>query len=147
MRISENNQYREMLADLEQSQNTIAKYALQVSSGKKLNAPSDDPLAASEDVGAYADLGTLTTYESAADTAKAGLSVADSALRDIVNQLISAKTAALSAQGSTTTDVQRQAAVATLQSVKEALVSDLNASFQGVYLFSGTGATTAAYTI
>jgi flagellar hook-associated protein 3 FlgL len=146
MRITENSQYRDALANLEQTAETVAKYQNQVSTGKRLNTPSDDPQSAGADVGVHADLATLDRYTSADKFASAALSVADSTLSDMINQLNAAKTAALSAAGSTTTDSQRQAAVATLQSVKQALLSDYNATFQGTYLFSGTKSTTAPYT-
>src|SRR5205085_1469824 len=103
--------------------------------------------AMSQDIGAYADLATVSRYASATDVASATLSVADSAMSDIVNQLIAAKTTALAAQGTAVTDSQRQAAVSTLQGIKESLVSDLDATFQGVHLFSGTKSTAAPYTI
>jgi flagellar hook-associated protein 3 FlgL len=147
MRITESTQYRNALSQLEQPQNDMAKYEQQLSTGKKLNAPSDDPLGASRDIGAYADLATVSRYSSAADLATATLSVADSALSDMVNQLTAAKTAAQSAQGTAVTASQRQAAIGTLQGIKASLVSDLGATFQGVHLFSGTNSTSAPYTI
>lgn len=147
MRITDNTIYRDALSNLNTSQASVAKYEEQISSGKKLNQPSDDPQAAAQDVGAYADLGTLTAYSSASDTANAGLSVVDSALSDIVNQLTSAKTSAQAAEGSTVTASQRQAAVTALQGIKQSLAADLNTSYQGVYVFSGTKATTVPFTV
>jgi flagellar hook-associated protein 3 FlgL len=147
MRITENTQYRDALLNLEQTVETVAKFQSQVSSGKRLNVPSDDPQAAAEDVGAYAELGTLNRYASAGDVATAGLSIIDSALSDIINQLNAAKTAAQSAEGSPISDAQRNAAVMTLQGVKQALVSDLDTKFQGTYVFAGTKTTTVPFTI
>lgn len=147
MRITENSQYRDALANLEQTAGTVAKYQGQVSTGKRLNAPSDDPQAAGTDVGVHAELATIDRYTSAGQTATAGLTVIDSALSDMINQITAAKVAAQSAAGDPVTDSQRQAAVGTLQSVKQAILSDLNTTFQGVYVFSGTNSTTAPYTI
>jgi flagellar hook-associated protein 3 FlgL len=147
MRITENSQYREMLTNLEQTSDVVAKFQTEVSSGKRLNAASDDPGAAAQDVGAYAQLSTLNSYSNAAEAASARLSVADSALNDIVNQLTAAKVAAQSAQGSPISAAQRDGAVATLQSVKQALASDLNTTFQGTYVFGGTKSTTPPFTV
>jgi len=147
MRITENSQYRDTLAHLEQTAAALAKYQSQISSGKRLSAPSDDPEAAAQSTGAYAELSTLNRYAGGQQAATARLSVIDSALSDIVNQLISAKTAAQSAQGSPISAAQRDAAVATLQSVKQALASDLNTTYQGTFLFSGTKTTTAPFTV
>src|SRR5581483_3192880 len=80
------------------------------------------------------------------NAASAHLSIADSALTDMVNQLSAAQTAALSARGSNVTQSQRDAAVATLQSVRDSLVNDLNTQVDGVYIFAGTKSTTQPFT-
>ena len=52
-----------------------------------------------------------------------------------------------SARGDHATATSRSAAAAEVISLRDALVTDLNVSFNGVYLFSGTQSGTAAYAL
>jgi flagellar hook-associated protein 3 FlgL len=88
----------------------------------------------------------MDAYTKTADSTSSRLTVADSMLTEIINKITAAQTSATSAQGSITSQSQRDAAAATLQGISEALFGDLNAQFHGSYLFSGSKATTAPYT-
>jgi flagellar hook-associated protein 3 FlgL len=147
MRITFNDQYRTITENLRQIGQRMADYQQQVASGRRLNAPSDDPGGATAAVGEHAEINTVDRYSSAVDSSTARLSVADTALGDIVIQLTAAKSAAAAGRGSAATAIQRQAAADTLQGIKEALVSDLNASHRGVYVFAGAKSTTQPYSI
>jgi flagellar hook-associated protein 3 FlgL len=72
--------------------------------------------------------------------------VVDSTLSDLVQQVNAAQVAVAGARGSTVTPAQREARALELEGLKDAIVRDLNASFEGTYLFAGVASTTAPYT-
>jgi len=147
MRVIFNGLFRQVADELNRTAGDLAAAQQQVSSGRRITKPSDDPSGASSAVTDHAVLGTLDAYTKTADTATSRLTVVDSALSDIVTKLTAAQTAAASARGSSVSQSQRDAAAASLQGISEALLGDVNAQFHGAYLFSGSRATTAPYTV
>ncbi len=145
MRITFNSSYREPLADLERAAERMAVYQRQVSSGKRVHRPSDDPAAAAGAIGERAELAAIDRYAEAADSAEARLRAADAVLSDLIMQLTNAKVAAQSGRGSVVTPAQREAAAGALEAVAEAILADIRVSVAGSYLFSGTASTTPPY--
>jgi len=147
MRVTFSTSFRETMADVNRAAEELAASERQVSSGRRLNQPSDDPAAASAVISDQAALSQIDAYLGASDAATSRLTVVDTTLSDIIDKITAAKTAALGARGSAQTASQRDAAAAELQGILEALVGDFNAQFNGAYLFSGTSATTPPYTM
>ena len=87
MRISFQTGYRDSLADIERSAEAMAKYQRQVSSGKRLQAPSDDPTAAVGAVAEHTEIGAIDQYIEAADSANSRLTVIDTVLGDMIEKL------------------------------------------------------------
>jgi flagellar hook-associated protein 3 FlgL len=145
MRVTFSEMYRNAAADTNAAAEHLADAQRQVSSGKRINKPSDDPAGVSSAVNGHAVISSIDAYTQTADSTTSRLTVADSMLSDIINKISAAQTAAASARGSATTQSQRDAAAANLQSISDALVGDFNAQFHGTYLFSGSKGTTAPY--
>lgn len=146
MRITFNTVYQSTIDDVNRSAQELTDRQQEVSSGLRVRVPSDDPTATTVAIGEHAQLSAINQYSSNADAATARLSVADSVMSDMITQLTTAKTAAAGTLVSPLTAEQQQGAIATLQGVRDALVSDLNTSFHGTYLFSGSKSTTAPFT-
>jgi flagellar hook-associated protein 3 FlgL len=117
----------------------------QVSTGRRINAPSDDPIGTQQAIGQQAAIGAIDSYTSVGDSASARLSAADNVLTNVVSSLTQAIVTGTSAQGSTTTPAAQSAASASIRSLRDQIASDLNTAFQGTYLFAGTNVTQAAY--
>jgi flagellar hook-associated protein 3 FlgL len=117
----------------------------QVASGKRVQAPSDDPTSMQRAIQDQAELGTLDAYSRASDTAASRLSVIDTVLGTMVDQLTDATATATGARGSTVDQVSRDAAVLKLAGIRDGLVGGLNTQFRGTYLFSGSRAQTPPY--
>ncbi len=145
MRLTFNTEHRNALADLRRIAADMMRWQRQVSSGRRVNSPSDDPPAAARIVLDRATLASLTQYDRAVDMASSRLMVADTVLSDIVARISAARTEAASARGSVPTDSQREAAATALEGLRDAILSDINTTFRGTYLFSGTATTTAPY--
>jgi len=146
MRIAFQTSYRNSLADIQQTAEDLARYQRQVSSGRRLELPSDDPTAASGAVTEHAELGTLDQYIRAADSVGSRLSVLDTVLGDVVDKLTQAQATATGALGTTATAAQRASIVNELTGIRDAILSDFNTTFRGTFLFSGTNQTVAPYT-
>jgi len=123
----------------------LAATEQQVSSGRRIDAPSDDPAGTSAVITERASLSQLDAYTQTADAATSRLTVIDTTLTDIIDKITAAQSAALSARGSAKTQSERDAAATDLQGIVDALVSDFNAQFHGVYLFSGSATTTSPF--
>jgi flagellar hook-associated protein 3 FlgL len=89
----------------------------------------------------------LDAYTSAGDAANYRLTLADNVMTDMVNQLTSAQSTALSARGSEIPQSTRDTVANELLAIRDALMSDINTQFQGAYLFSGSKVTIAPYSI
>jgi flagellar hook-associated protein 3 FlgL len=123
----------------------LARASRQVESGKRLHVPSDDPAAMLRAVEGRAEMGGLDSYARTADTVTARLASFDAVLTDIVDRLTAATVAATSARGSTDTPESREAVALALEGMRDDLAANLNTSFRGVYLFSGSQTGTPAY--
>jgi flagellar hook-associated protein 3 FlgL len=145
MRTTFNSSFLQSAADLSRTTAELAKRQREVSSGLRLNTVSDDPSGASGAVRERSEMAALDRYAQTADTANARLSIVDSVLTDMVEQLTSAKTTILSARGTAVTDNQRTAIAGELSSIRDSLFSDYTTKFNGTYLFSGQAATVAPY--
>lgn len=146
MRITFGSGYDVAMADLSKVATGLARRQREVSSGKRVNTPSDDPSAAAEALRERAEQESIDQYTRTAESVSSRLAVVDTVLSDIIDKLTSAQSAATAAKGTTQTDSQREATAAQLEGLRDALLSDMNATFSGRYLFSGAESLTAPYT-
>jgi flagellar hook-associated protein 3 FlgL len=146
MRVTFDAQNRNATAGLESSASRLMDAQRQVSTGKRIDAPSDDPSATLGSIGENHTLSALDQYRRATDTVFSRLAVVDTVLSDIVRQLEAAQVATTSARGSMKTQVQRDAAATDLEAIRDTILSDLTSAFNGTYLFSGIASTAPPYT-
>jgi len=145
MRVTFSQSFRNAASDTNLAAEQLAAAQRQVSSGKRIIKPSDDPAGTNSAIADHAAIGAIDAYTQTANSTTSRLTVADSMLSDIIDKITAAQTAAASARGSVTSQSQRDSAAANLQGISEALFADFNAQFHGSYLFSGSKATTAPY--
>jgi flagellar hook-associated protein 3 FlgL len=138
---------RDGLAAINTAADRLAAAQLQVATGRRLNAVSDDPAAAALAVREHATLGAVDAYTRTRDAAAGRLAVADTALSGMIDALSAAIVAGTGAQGSHVTAAARAAAAAHVTSLRDSLVADLNTTFQGAYLFSGSRSGVAPYAL
>jgi flagellar hook-associated protein 3 FlgL len=141
VRITFSAQYRDSTADIATAAERLADYQRQVSSGLRVERPSDDPAAASSAIVERGRIAQTDNYTRTADSANARLTVLDTVMSDIVSKLTAAQSTAASVAGSIATPLQRSAAAQQLQGLKTAILDDFNSSFQGNFLFAGTKST------
>jgi flagellar hook-associated protein 3 FlgL len=144
-----------MLSDLETAAANLSERQREVASGKRLQAPSDDPTAWAASVRERSEVAAVDQYAASSDSATSRLTVADTVLSDMVEKFTAARAAVLAGQGTVQTAAQREATAKALEALRDAVFDDLNTVFRGTYLFSGgrgldapfvrTGTTISAY--
>lgn len=117
----------------------------QVSTGRRIQAASDDPLGAEQAVLERATLSGIDAYTRSRDSASARLAAADNVVAGMVDKITAAIVAGTSARGTTVTPAVRAAAAQTVSGLRAALLGDVNATFNGTALFAGTRTDQVAY--
>lgn len=145
MRTTFNAMYREASAGIESSQQRLAEFQRQVSTGKRIDKPSDDPSGTATAIGEHAEIANVEQYTRAATSVGSRLTVVDTVLSDIVEKLTAASTAVISARGTVQTPAQREAAAKQLEGIRETLFENFNTSFQGIYVFGGADSRTPPF--
>jgi len=141
------NMSPDVLAAIWRTQSQEQTALQELSTGKRVNVPSDDPLAAAQMVGNQDQSNRVDQYLQNVDTLNGQVQTADSALGSVVTQLTQA--ISLGVQGSTGTvsDANRQQIAQNLQGIQAQLVQLANTSEGGSYLFGGTAATAPPFTL
>ncbi len=132
------NPFPDILAALNQTRQDQETALLQLSSGRRVNQPSDDPAAAAVLVQNHDQATANARYLSSLDSLQGQFHTADSTISSIVLSLQRAVTLGVEGANGTLSDQERAAITGELQGIQDQLVSLANTSFQGRYLFSGT---------
>jgi flagellar hook-associated protein 3 FlgL len=122
-----------------------AQVLRQLSSGQKLNSPSDDPAAVASLISIRTQSDSITQYLSNISSLTGALQVADSALSSVVEELTSAESLGVEAANGTLTSANRQAIAQQVQGIQQEMIQLANTSYNGQYLFAGTATTTQPY--
>ena len=147
MRMTAASVYRDSIAAMERTSQTLFDFQEQVQSGKRINRASDDPDGLASVIGEKAEVAAIEQYTRTGDSVTSRLTVLDTALTDIIDRLTLAQTTIVSAQGTQKTQGEREAAARTLDGVKAALLADLNTSYRGAHVFAGADSVDAPFTI
>ncbi|MBU0611489.1 MAG: flagellar hook-associated protein FlgL [Armatimonadetes bacterium] len=110
----------------------------QLSSGKRLQQPGDDPAATVRALRAHATLNELAARQTVARQGQQLIGATDTALGDLASTLSQAKDLCLQANTSTLTAAERGALAAQVRSLSASLVTTGNTEVQGQYLFGGS---------
>lgn len=146
MRISTLTLYDQGIASMESAQALLAQTQLTLSTGKKVNVPSDDPIAATQILQTTDAQSVNTQYASNQSVAKTLLSQTDSTLSQVTSVLQNVRTTLVSAGNGALTTSNRSALAAQLQSQLGQLVGLANTQdAQGNYLFGGYQAASAPF--
>lgn len=138
---------QKFLADLAAISDRINKTQAQLTSGVRINRPSDDPRAVGDVLQLQSDIGRVNQVTANLNSVKNEVDSASGVVQDAVSLLDQART--LGAQGaSETLSAQgRIALAAQAQQILSALVDASRATFAGRYLFSGDSSAQPAYDV
>lgn len=122
---------------LARAQQDLRRLSRQLSSGKRLTRPSDDPVAVGSILNARADLANVLNRQKVLQRAQTLTGPADSALDNIATALRQVRDIALGATQPGLTDAARLSQAEIVRSHRERVMDEANLSVQNVYLFAG----------
>jgi flagellar hook-associated protein 3 FlgL len=139
------NYLPDLLAGLNQSELESQQAELQISSGRSVIEPSDNPTAAA----LLADNNDQATFNSgylqSLSSVEGQLSTVDSTLSTVETALQRALTLGVEGANGTLSDSDRASIASELQGIQSQLVSLANTTYQGRYVFAGTNTGTAPF--
>jgi flagellar hook-associated protein 3 FlgL len=145
MRITNNMVSGRVLSDLQAQYATLANTQLQVSTGRRVNNPNEDPTAYAQERMQNSALAGIQSSQTSVNSAQTWLNQSESSLgnlNDIINRARDLITAA--ANGSMSQDGRNSTANEIDQLIKSAKDA-MNAKVGNDYIFSGTKTDTAPY--
>jgi flagellar hook-associated protein 3 FlgL len=119
----------------------------QISSGKKLETPSDQPDQVIELLLARSQLGQTQQITTNLGRAKAEVDTGEQALEDAVSVLQNVNTLGVQGATSTQTPAQRQTIASNVEAALEHLVEDADTTVEGRHIFSGDNYSAAPYSV
>ncbi|HWZ97422.1 MAG TPA: flagellar hook-associated protein FlgL [Candidatus Dormibacteraeota bacterium] len=137
----------DLLLSIQQRRQNLDTATHQLSTGKKVNALSDDPVAVAQLVQNHDQSGQDDQFLKNQSTLQSQFQVADSALSNVVQALTRALSIGTEGANGTLNDSDRQAIAGEVQGLANQLLSLANTSYQGAYLFAGTAVTTQPFTL
>src|SRR5262249_61620378 len=142
MRITEGMRYLGLLHDIASGQERVLKAQQQVSSGKKIESPSDDPTAAADILRLHGEQDESAQYQRNLTFAKSKLQVADATFDSILQIVERVRSLGQLSFGNPNL---ASGYVAEVNSLRDQLISDANTAHAGRYIFGGSVTTTAPY--
>jgi len=146
VRVSTNEFYRSSELAMMQRQRDLMNTQAQISSGKRINSPSDDPVGAAEATGTRTALSQFDQFKSNQDRATYLLNLGESTLGQFVDSAQSVKERLIAAGDGAYSNAQRSALATDLQGILSQMVGLANSSDGGGgYLFAGSKEATAPF--
>lgn len=134
-----------VLSDLQNVTQQLAKTQEQISSGKQLTQPSDDPFAASRSLQLRAEVARTQQYERNVDDASSWQTTADTALSNINDAVGRVRDLLVQGANDTQGPAGRQAIANEVTQLIDSIKTEANTQYAGVYVFSGTSTLTQPY--
>lgn len=124
--------------EMQQAQQALATATQQLSTGLRVNQPSDDPAAAAEMVQSLASSARVDQYTSNITAALSQMQTADSAVASMVSYLNRAITIGTASANQIESQGDQQAAANEVSGILSGVVALGNTNFQGRFVFGGS---------
>ena len=147
MRVATTQLYATAASDMARSQSSMATLQEQISSGKRITSPADDPTGAARALELNSALSRLQQFEKNTDVLSQSLSLEESTLTNVTEVLQRVRELAIAANSGTQTTEGLRAIVVEVEQRLDELVSLGNTkNANGDYLFSGFKGHTKPFT-
>lgn len=137
MRITNNTLNNGFLRNLSRNLKQMQKYQNQLSSGKLVSKPSDDPLLVGKIMSMDNNIAQNEQYNSNISDTIGWTKTQDTALGDATKSLQRIKDLIIYGANGTQSDIDREAISAEIKMTVDGLVDILNTNFDGRYVFGG----------
>jgi len=137
MRVTTKMLSQSLINNVNTNLNRMEKYQNQLSSGRLIDRPSDDPVATSRLLAAKSDLKAQEQYSSNMKDAAGWLDTVDGALESVGNVLQRAREIAVTGSSGTLAQASMGALADEVDNMVAELVQTANSSYADKYLFGG----------
>jgi flagellar hook-associated protein 3 FlgL len=138
MRITLGMMAENSLRNVEFNQNRVQNLQDQITSGSRINKPSDDPIGAAQALSLQESLDQSAQYGRNIDQGTSWLNATDSALGSVTDSLQRARELAVQAANGTLTMSDRQAIQAEVTQLQQHVLDLSHSKYGASYLFAGT---------
>ncbi len=145
MRVTQNMLNQNLIFNLERSNRTMEKYQEQVSTGKKVSRPSDDPSTAVRSMYYRSTMNEIDQFKRNADEGLSWMTTTDEALGEATSVLQRVRELTVQGLNGTNDQSARIAIAEEIDQLKAHLGEIANSSIGGKYIFAGTDVKTAPY--
>lgn len=133
------------LNDINASLATMERTSSELSSGKKIAEPSENPYGASQVIDLQSELEGLKSYEANAQDGISWENTSSSAMANISEVVQRVRELLVQSSNGTNNQSDREATANEIEQLTSAIKQDANTQYGGQYIFSGTATTTAPY--
>lgn len=137
MRISNNMMYRSAYFNMMHSEEVINKKNQQISSGKRIGIPSDDPIGTSRAMNYHTSLTEVEQYTTNSNLAKSWLDITDDSLQTVCKYLDRVRELVTEGANSTTPEEGWEAMALEIEQIRDGIVQVTNTTIDNRYIFGG----------
>src|ERR1700709_2475758 len=145
MRITNNMVSDRVLADLQARYGAMADTQLQISTGRSVNKPSDDPTAAARERLRLSELSGIKGSQSSVAGAQSALNASESSMEGVRSVLSRANELALAGANGSLSQADRITIANEIDQLIKSAKDSMNTKVGDTYIFSGTKSDVAPY--
>ncbi|MBC7701316.1 flagellar hook-associated protein FlgL [Aquabacterium sp.] len=146
MRISTAHSFDSSIDNLQKRQSEMSQSQMQLTSGKRVNLASDDPIGAARAERALASISRDDANQRSLDASRNVMQLSESAIGDAVSLLQTARESMVAAGNGSYTDKEREALAIKLKNIRDQILSIANRSDgSGGFVFGGQGSATPPF--
>lgn len=147
MRITNNTLTGNYLRNLSRNLEQMQKYQNQLSSGKEVSKPSDNPMLVSKIMNLDNTIGENEQYSKTINSAMDWINTADGALGNVTDTLQRVRELMVSGANGTLSDTERSAIGEEISELSKQVADSLNTKFDGRYVFGGQKTTEPPFSV
>ncbi len=146
IRVSNVSRYATALDTLQQRQAELSKAQMQMTAGKRVNVPSDDPTAAARAERAFISQQRITAEQRSVSVSRNAMTLVESSLGQATDLLQSSRETLIAGGNATYSPAERKALAVQLQQLRGQLLAVANQTDgAGGYIFGGQGTTSQPF--
>jgi len=137
MRISTSMLTDRVIYNLQRNISRYMEMQIQLSSGRRINTPSDDPIGTQRDLNYRTELAKIEQYSRNVEQGQSWMQSYDNILGDLKDLISSAKEIAIAMSNDVYDDAAREASANEIEMIFERIIQLANSELEGNFLFSG----------
>jgi len=137
--------YANIVAGLNSNNIQQSNAMAELSTGRRVQAPSDDPSATADVINVHWQSAQMDQYAQNVNNLQGLLQTADATMSSVITSLNQAISVGVQAGDSTLSPANRGTLATQLQNISKQILTLSNTSYQGTYIFAGTKSNQPAY--